>query len=402
MKIRSVDTLVCEEFPNILFLEIVTDEGIVGLGETFLGARAVEAYIHETAAHYLLGKNPLDIQAHATALRGYLGYGAAGVESRGNSAIDLALWDLLGKSTGVPLYTLLGGLSRTAVPIYNTCAGYQYIRSRPVQAVDNWGLPAAGQSEGPYEDLQAFLTAPGELARDLLGQGITGMKIWPFDRYAESSNGQHISNSALREAIKPFETIRNAVDSKMDLMVELHGLWNLPCAVKIARALEEFEPAWIEDPIRTDNLETLVRFNASTSVPIALSETLSSCRGFRGVIEHGATDIVILDVGWSGGITEATKIAALADTHYLPIAPHDCTGPVVLAASAHLSASLPNGFLQETVRAYYSGWYRALVKDLPRISNGFIAPGEAPGLGVELHPELRSRSDVRVKRTSEA
>lgn len=189
MKIRRVETVRLKEFPNILFVQVHTDAGVSGLGETFLGAAAVEAYIHETAAPYLLGKDPHQIERHALQLRGYIGAGSPGAETRGRSAIDIALWDIAGKIAGQPLYQLLGGATRPAIRVYNTCAGYRYIRSAPEQRVANWGLPTDG-SPGPYEDLDAFLHRADELARSLLDQGIDAMKIWPFDAFAEASDGQ--------------------------------------------------------------------------------------------------------------------------------------------------------------------------------------------------------------------
>ncbi|MGH2819808.1 MAG: mandelate racemase/muconate lactonizing enzyme family protein, partial [Actinomycetota bacterium] len=206
MKIVAIETLRLEEFPNLLFVRIRTDEGLVGLGETFFGARAVEAYVHESAAPYLLGCDPLEIDRHARVLQGYLGYAGTGVEARGRSAIDIALWDLLGRATSQPLYQLLGGRSRERIRVYNTCAGYRYVRSRPEQSVDNWGLPSS-EPEGPYEDLDAFLHRADELAHSLLEQGITGMKIWPFDPYAEETGGQYISNADLDRALEPFRKI---------------------------------------------------------------------------------------------------------------------------------------------------------------------------------------------------
>src|SRR5918997_2634109 len=153
MKVTRIDTLRLDEFPNILFVQVHTDQGLVGLGETFFGARAVEAYLHETVAPYLLGKNPLQIDRHAKALYGYLGYRSSGVETRGNSAVDIALYDLWGKATNQPVYQLLGGACRERIRIYNTCAGYRYVRARPKQEVGNWGLPEmAEEAEGPYED----------------------------------------------------------------------------------------------------------------------------------------------------------------------------------------------------------------------------------------------------------
>jgi L-alanine-DL-glutamate epimerase-like enolase superfamily enzyme len=396
MKVVSVETLRLGEFPNILFVEVHTDEGLKGLGETFYGTSAVEAYIHETVAPYLLGKDPLQIDRHAKRLYGYLGYKSAGAETRGNSATDIALWDLFGKVTGQPVYQLLGGKCRDKIRTYNTCAGYRYVREAPRQEVANWGLPKGKAVEGPYEDLDAFLHRADELAEDLLSQGITGMKIWPFDPYAETSGGHYISDHDLRKAVEPLRKVRSAVGMDMNLMVEFHSLWDLPTAKKIARVLEEFEPYWFEDPIKADDLDALSEFAASTHVPVAASETLSGRFAFRELMEKGAAGIVMLDVSWCGGIGEAKKIAGMAEAHHLPVAPHDCTGPVVLVASTHLSINAPNALFQESVRAYYTGWYKELVTALPTVSDGHMVPPDGPGLGTDLRPGLRERPDARL------
>lgn len=394
MRVTRLDTLRLDEFPNLLFLEVHTDDGLVGLGETFFGARAVEAYIHESVAPYLLGDEALDIERHAREMRGYLGRGGSGVETRGNSAVDIALWDLYGKATGLPLYRLLGGKSRDEIQAYNTCAGYRYVRETPRQEVGNWGI-SAERPDGPYEDLEAFLHRADELAEDLLSQGISGMKIWPFDPFAEVSGGHYISRGDLELALEPFRKIRAAVGPEMDVMVELHSLWDLPTAKRIARALEPFEPYWLEDPVRAEDSQALAELAASTDVPIAAGETLAGQAAFRRLMDAGV-DVVILDVSWCGGLTEARKIASEAGTRKLPVAPHDCTGPVVLSASAHLSINLPNAVFQETVRAYYTGWYKELVSGLPVIKNGKVRPAEGAGHCVELLPEVRERPDLHL------
>jgi galactonate dehydratase len=398
MQVTRIDTLRLDEFPNILWVLVATEEGLMGLGETFFGAEAVEAYVHESVAPYLLGRDPLLIERHALALRGYLGFRGSGAETRGNSAIDLALWDLLGKATDRPVHALLGGACRDRIRTYNTCAGYRYIRSRP-QAVENWGLPEEAGPEGPYEDLDAFLHRPDELALSLRAEGITGMKIWPFDLAAERTGGQDISAAELRQAVEPFERIRAAVGSDMDIMVELHSLWNLPTAKRIARALEPYEPYWLEDPLRADHLGGLADFAAATPIPVTASETLAGRWAFRELMERRAASVVMLDVSWVGGLTEAKAIASMAEAFHLPVAPHDCTGPVVLAASTHLSVQAPNALLQETVRAYYTGWYRELVTAVPEVLDGHVAPPPGPGLGTELLPGLEERADAR-RRTS--
>ena len=186
-------------------------------------------------APYLLGQDPLQIDRHQGHLLGYLGFVGSSAEMRGRSAIDIALWDLWGQATRQPLHQLLGGAVRESIRVYNTCAGYRYVRSRPTQGTANFGL---GETEGPYEDLDAFLNRADELAQSLLEMGITGMKIWPFDYAAEASQGQYISAADLNKALAPFEKIRRAVGTKMDVMAELHSQWNRPTAIKICRALE--------------------------------------------------------------------------------------------------------------------------------------------------------------------
>lgn len=369
---------------------------MIGLGETFFGVRAVEAYVHETIAPYLLGKDPLQIDLHSRALYGYIGYRSSGVEMRGNSALDIALWDLLGQAVGHPIYQLLGGKSRDSVRTYNTCAGYRYIRNVSIQSVDNWGT-GNPRDEGPYEDLDGFLHHADELAVSLLEQGITGMKIWPFDPYAEASGGLYISNPDLDKALEPFRKIRSAVGNKMDIMVEFHSLWNLPTAKKIARALEEFEPFWYEDPIRADNIDALADFAASTFVPTTVSETLATRWSFREVMQANAAGVIMLDLSWCGGISEAKKIAGMAEAFQLPVAPHDCTGPIVLVASTHLSLNATNALVQESVRAFYTGWYKELVTDLPAVENGYMNLPAKPGLGTQLLPGLRDRKDAHVR-----
>jgi len=396
MNVTKLETIRLDEFPNLVWVHVHTDEGLVGLGETFFGAQAVEAYLHETVAPYLIGKDPLQIDRHARALYGYLGYRSSGVELRGNSAIDIALWDLFGKATNQPIYQLLGGLTREKIRIYNTCAGYRYVRSRPAQLVDNWGLPTAA-AEGPYEDLDAFLHRADELALSLREQGITGMKIWPFDPYAEASGGMHISARDLDTALEPFRKIRSAVGLDVEIMVEFHSLWNLPTAIKLARALEEFQPYWYEDPLKADNIDALAVYTANTDIPTTVSETLSTRWSFREVLEQGAARIIMLDLSWVGGIGEAKKIAAMAESYQLPVAPHDCTGPIVLIASMHLSLNAPNALIQETVRAYYTGWYTELVTDLPLIDAGYASLSNKPGLGTELLPGLTDRPDAHVR-----
>jgi L-alanine-DL-glutamate epimerase-like enolase superfamily enzyme len=396
MKIVALETIWLEEFPNLCWVELRTDQGLSGLGETFFGPKAVIAYLHETAAPRLLGQDPLAIDRHSRMLIHdyYLGFAGSGAELRGASAVDIALWDIWGKATGQPLHQLLGGLSRERIRTYNTCAGYRYVRGSKGQLSQNWGLESRA---GPYEDLDAFLTDAGALARSLLEQGITGMKIWPFDLAAEQSGGSYISPADLDKALAPFAKIRDAVGSAMDIMVELHSLWNLPAAKRVLAAVEPYQPFWFEDPIKMNNFDALAELAASTRVPITASETIATRPLFRELMAKRAVGVVMLDLAWCGGLSEAKKIATMAEAHHLPIAPHDCTGPIVYTASCHLSLNAPNALVQESVRAFYTGWYRELVTQLPRIEDGHILPMEGVGLGTELLPDVKRRRDAVVQ-----
>lgn len=395
MRITGIETIRLAERPNLIWLHVETDEGITGLGETFFGTSAVEAHLHDTVAPMVVGQDPLQIDRLSADLVGYLGFRSTGAETRGNSAFDIALWDIFGKAAGQPVAQLLGGFTRDRIRTYNTCAGPDYIRKATGQQSANFGL---GQSE--LDDLTGFLTRADELALSLMDEGITAMKIWPFDTAAEATRGQHISAEDLKTALEPFEKIRRAAGDAMDIMVEFHSLWQLLPAIRIARALSPYGTYWHEDPIRMDSLGDLKRYAEASPAPVCASETLGSRAAFRDLLETGAAGIVMLDVAWCGGLSEARKIAAMAEAWHLSVAPHDCTGPVVLTASTHLSLNAPNALIQESVRAFYRGWYRDVVTALPPVTRGQITVPEGPGLGLALLPDLDRGWTVSRRRTT--
>ena len=398
VKITAIETLRTEEFANVLWVRVHTDAGIIGLGETFYGAGAVEAHLHDTLAGRVLGKNPLHIEAlHKEMLNLPMAQSSTGVEHRAASAIDIALWDVFGKVCGQPVHQMLGGLCRDKQRIYNTCAGYKYVRSQNIKPVSNWN---AGESDGPYEDLDGFMNRADSVAESLLEQGITAMKIWPFDPAAIENQGLHITPEQMRKACAPFEKIRKAVGDKMEIMVEFHSLWNLPMAKKIARVLEQYTPTWYEDPIRMNSPQALAEYARSTTVSVCASETLGTRYPYKEMLDRDAMDIVMVDLCWTGGLTEGRKIAAMAETYHRPFAPHDCIGPVGFIAAIHASFSQPNTLIQESVRAFYRGWYNELVTTMPTIKDGYVFPMEGPGLGVELLPAVFNRTDLTVRRSS--
>jgi L-alanine-DL-glutamate epimerase-like enolase superfamily enzyme len=397
LRITAIETIRLVEFPNLIWVEIQTDDGLIGLGETFRGAEPVESQIHSMFAPLLLGKNPLEIERISkTLLRGYLGFNGSGVETRAASAIDIALWDLFGKVTNQPIYQLLGGLCHEHMRSYNTCAGYNY-NNRSVQR--RMVTKNSTASIGPYDDQLAFIENAGELAESLLEEGFTAMKIWPFDGLATLTDGQFISSAQMRQGLEPFEKIRKAVGDKIEVMCEFHSMWNLTSAISIAKELKNYNPFWAEDPIKMDGIKALADYRKNAGIPVCGSETLATRGVFLDLLAADALDFVMLDLSWCGGITEAKKIAAIAETFQKPVAPHDCTGPVVLMASLHLSLSSPNAIFQEVVRAFLSTFYRNLVTTLPVLENGYLLPPIGSGLGTALAPGLKKRDDC-ILRTS--
>ena len=397
MRITAIETIHVGAYPNITFVEVHTDAGITGLGETFRGPQAVAAHIHESIAPYLLGRDPRQVEAHSHhMLNGYLGFASSGAETRGASAVDIALWDIWGKATNQSVAQLLGGAVRDKIRVYNTCAGYTYNAKggrRLIEASSN------ETAEGPYEDQIAFMQRPAELAHSLLEMGISAMKIWPFDPLAEATRGTSIARADLAKGVAPFKAIRDAVGDRMDIMCELHSIWSLPAALEIAAALRDVGIYWAEDPIKMVNASALADYRRQAGIRVCASETLATRYGFRELLEKDAVDYVMIDLSWCGGLTESKKIVAQAETFQRPIAPHDCTGPVVLIASLALALNAPNAIFQEVVRAYYAGWYKELVTELPRIENGFAHLMTKPGLGTELQPGLKKRADVTVRRS---
>ncbi len=385
MRITRLETIRLGRHPHSLWLRIHTDDGLIGLGETSYAPRAVSALIHDELAPLLLDRSPLDIERHWHAMFAAVNaYGYGGAETRAISAVDIALWDIAGQYTGQPIYNLLGGRSRDRIPIYNTCLGH-----------------------GANQDAQAWMNGrAGQLAADLLQQGISAMKIWPFDLppgLADAETGapgpvrHYLDTDTLKRGVACVEGIRAAVGDKMQIAIEGNARWNLPAAILIARALEPYNIMWLEEMIPPDNVESYARLKAESRIPLCVSERLFTRFGFRHVVEANAADIIMPDISWTGGISETRKICAQADTYYLPVTGHDATGPVALWAAAHLMLHVPNAMILETVRAYYNGWYNDIVTEPIPINDGTFSLPHKPGLGVALREEMLSRPDARVE-----
>jgi L-alanine-DL-glutamate epimerase-like enolase superfamily enzyme len=412
MKISALETIHLPDYPSILFVAIHTDAGLTGYADTCYAPDAVAGYIHKFAAPMLLGHDPLAIELHWRRLYEVIAHTVGkGAELRGLSAIDVCLWDILGQAAGMPIWQVLGGKVRDRIKTYNTCGGPSY--GRAAKGGAGYGTET---TSGKYEDLAAFMERADELALELLGEGLTGMKIWPFDYVAHfpggwddwrtfrgmfdptirSLGGQDISAADIHRALEPFRKIRKAVGDRMDVMLEGHGLWSLPAAVKIARAVEEFRPAWLEDLMRADDVEALAELRRGTTTPILASEYLATRYEYKPLLEARAADIVMIDPTWAGGITESKKVCALAEAYKRPVAMHDCTGPLTLYAGIHLAINATNAVYQESVRAYLRVNYPELVTELPTIERGHILAPTKPGLGTMLLPDVRTRPGATV------
>lgn len=378
MKITAIETVHLQEGVTIhygpiqyLWVRIYTDAGLVGLGETFPFPEAEKAVIHNALARVLLGRNPLDIDRLWADMFLAISYsGWAGAEMRAISAIDIALWDLAGKAMNAPIYQLLGGASRSSIPIYNTCYDWIDFRKEPVR-----------------------------LAQELYAAGIHAMKIWPFDEIAKQSYGQYITPDQIRQGSEPLRLIREEFGDRMAVAMEFHGCWNLPCAMQIARALEQYAPLWLEELLPQDNLASYRELSLATHLPLCLSERAMTRWGFREILENQAAKIIMPDVSWCGGVSELKKIASAAETYYLPVTLHNCAGPILHMASAHLAANLTNLYMLETIRLHYLKKYDGLITVNLVPENGMLPLPPGPGLGTELHPDIAKRPGVTIKRT---
>ncbi|MFD2629488.1 mandelate racemase/muconate lactonizing enzyme family protein [Oceanobacillus kapialis] len=373
MIITKLESFQLTEHPRELIIQIHTDEGIVGLGETNAKPGAVQELLHGMGADLLLGQDPQNIELiWSNFYTAFNHHGCSGTEMRALSAIDIALWDIKGKISNQPLYQLLGGRSREKVKVYNTCVGYQNNNDRDL-----------------------FIDDPTMLAEELLESGIDVMKIWPFDELSSKFQGQYISKDLLKKGVEPFRKIKEAFGDKMQLALEGHGRWNVPTAIQIARELEAYDLLWIEDLIPIHNMDNLAALRNGTTIPVGASERLFTRNDYHQMLEKRGGDIVIADPAWTGGVSEVKKIASLAEIYGLPFAPHNCGGPILHTVNAHLCFNIPNLWMMETVRAFYDTYYGEILNKFPRVENGFIRnPPASPGLGVELSPDFYQRDDI--------
>ncbi len=403
LKITAVETVIPNDImPGLLLLRIHTDAGQIGHGETYYIPQAASAIIHDWMARRLLGSDPLSIEHHwRFFFERTSAFGSRGAELRAISAVDLALWDILGQVCSKPVWQLLGGKAHESVRVYNSSGGPTYGR-KPAGEKPAPGWPGHGDigKPGPLEDNWSANYAAGDLAEELVDEGYTAMKFWTFDRAYHQYGGNYLPLSIIKECVKPMEEARKRVGDRIEILLDGHGFFQLPAALRIADAMRDIQPLWLEDVMRLDNVDTLKDFRDKAGIPIAVSAMLNSREDFRHVLEKNAADYIMVDPTWVGGISETRRIAEMAQAYNIPAAMHDCTGPLTLFAGIHVAASVPNVVLQETVRAHIRTFYNLLIETNIEIHQGHAVPPQAPGLGTSLRPDLfdSEHPDYRISR----
>lgn len=359
MKITKVETIRSTD-RGYCWILLHTDAGHIGIGETYHRADPAEQVIHEFARAFLLGKDPENIELIWDNMYKRASFhGLMGAELRAISGIDTGLWDLLGKIYQTPLYRLLGGQTRTSIPIYFS---------------------------GIYDEVPMEKAAVQDWSKQCVDAGWKACKTARFfgDFYGDTAGYLSLANAAT--GARRFEWVRQAVGDQLEVGLDLHCAFDVPSAIRIGQAVKQFNPYFIEEPIQPHNASALREVRDSTGVPIAAGERIFSRWGFRDILELNAADILNPDLAWTGGLSEVRKIAAYAQVHYVPVAPHNY-GPLSCLALTHLMATLPNTRHLEFTTYHYPIW-NAYLDEPITWADGHLPLPERPGLGREFSPEV--------------
>ncbi len=355
-----------------IFLKLITDEGISGLGEAYVatfGPKTVVAMIEDVFQRHLEGRDPHRIEEMWRRVYGS-GYALRPDISLIGvlSALEMACWDIVGKAAGKPVYELLGGR------VHEGLRSYTYLY--PPEG-------SANQANAPvYNDPQAA----GEVAAAEVARGFTAVKFDPAGPYTVYDGHMPDLESIARSAAF-CKAIREAVGDKADLLFGTHGQFTAAGAIRLAKRLEPYDPLWFEEPTPPELPEEMAKVARATSIPVATGERLASKWEFARVIESGAAAILQMNLGRVGGLLEAKKIAGMAEVHYVQLAPHLYCGPVVGAANVQLAACSPNFLILESIREW-GGFHAELLQKPIKWDAGYVIPPREPGLGVELNEEV--------------
>jgi galactonate dehydratase len=371
MKITAVTPLVLgTPWRNLTFVKVETDSGFYGLGEVRIPNRtnALLGYLSEAMPRYVIGHDPFDIEDLVSKMM--IGdFGRVGeITMSAVSIIEMACWDIMGKSLGLPCYRLMGGAVRDRIKAYAN--GWYTVERTP----------------------QMF----HEAALAVVERGYLALKLDPFGagRYELTLDEQ-------ARAVDLVAAVRDALGPERDIMLEMHGRFNPATAILMANKLEKFRLAWVEEPVPPENLAELKRVAERVSSPIACGERLHTMNEFRPLFDLYAVDIVQPDISHFGGLTLTRRLAAWADVYNVLFAPHNVGGPVSTAAALHVAACTPNFMIQEHFNDFADSWVKQAAPGVPEVVDGYFSLPTAPGLGVELnealfseHPQIEAHFDL--------
>ncbi len=354
MRITKISShIVGTPWRNLTYIQVHTDEGLVGVGETRMTNHtdALLGYLAEAERNHVLGADPFDIE-HLVDRMKRGDYGRAGeVVMSGIACVEMACWDIIGKALGQPVWRLLGGKVRDRVKAYAN--GWYTVERTP----------------------QEFHRA----ARTVCDRGYRALKFDPFGAgYLE------LERSEMVRSIELVEAVRDAVGPDVEVLIEMHGRFSPATACRVAGELERFDPSWIEEPCPPENTRVLAKVCRHTTIPIATGERIHDRFEFRELFEEQLVDVIQPDIGHLGGLNETRKLAATAETYYALLAPHNVGGSVLTAANLHLAACTPNFKIQEHFNDFADEAVKAVAPGLPAVVDGYFALPQAPGLGVEL------------------
>ncbi|WP_016701379.1 mandelate racemase/muconate lactonizing enzyme family protein [Actinoalloteichus spitiensis] len=354
MKISNIRTAVLgTPWRNLTYVVVETDEGLTGVGEARMlnHTDALLGYLAEAAPNHVVGSDPFDIESLVHRMYN-LDYGRAGeIVMSGIACVEMACWDIVGKALGQPVYRLLGGAVRDRIKAYAN--GWYTVERSP-------------------EEFHAA-------ARTVVERGYRALKFDPF-----GPGTMELDHAETMRSVSLVEAVRDAVGPDVELLVEMHGRFTAATASRLARLLEPYDPAWLEEPVPPDDVESLAKFAARANAPVATGERLHTRHEFRQLFALQAADIVQPDISHFGGILETKKLAATAETHHVLIAPHNVGGAVLTAANLHLAACTTNFKIQEHFNDFADSFVKDVAPGNPEVVDGYFALPTGPGLGVEL------------------
>ncbi|MEO3751070.1 mandelate racemase/muconate lactonizing enzyme family protein [Streptomyces sp. B6B3] len=374
MRITGISThVVGTPWRNLTYVQVHTDEGLTGVGETrMLGhTDALLGYLREAEENHIKGSDPFALEDLVRRMK-YGDFGRAGeIVMSGIACVEMACWDIKGQALGVPVWQLLGGRANASDNRVKAYANGWYTVERTPEAFH-------------------------KAAQGVVERGYRALKLDPF-----GTGSFELDHAESLRSVSLVEAVRDAIGPEAELLVEMHGRFSPATAIRLARELERFNPSWLEEPVPPENLKALEKVAAKTTLPIATGERIHDRIEFRELFESQAVDIIQPDLGHLGGIGEMRKLAATAETHYMMVAPHNVGGSVLTAASLQLAGCTPNFKILEHFNDFADAEIKRVVRNAPEVVDGYFTLSEAPGLGVSLDtdaaaefPQQRAHFDL--------